>query len=1519
MRQAQEGGVLRQQEERDMMRALSEMPPGGLNHFDPTFILLEGGMGAAVSACMARRHAAFAKGKEKEAEKAKAEGPPAPMPQKMGDSGFALPGLASALAEKRAQTKKSMQRAVDRIMAPKRIMAAQQATAELMDEMGSGNQALQQPPSAKAGFDLPEDEELQEWAKEWLKKPPSEPGHSTLAVFKERVEHRLRCWQAGRAGLELLPVAIVPPHSARSITSRQPLFGKLNPRPTSVQVALPAVTPSQLSAGASDLKETSQDLFLSEELSTDTFPRPVQSRGTLSTTSSVMARGDNMASTGMDSMSFSSHSFQPHGIFRKASNPPGSPPHSAQPLLPFPSHFKEPHRHSKGFSVSETAEFQYLRRCELAGLVPCFKAWQRFGGEEGIIDASGKSLQDADVAVIIQTAVACASQGLSLHSLNLSWNKLTDHGLQEVATLLEKAGDQGEPGGAFSPLDEAGLQLNSLSFAGNTSIRFRLAGISESLGRALSSLPDLALLDFSSVPLHGRPAVSLANYLTECCPSLRCLALAGCGLGRQDQSDCCAIAGLLAKKASFKGLESADFSGNHFGQAGFASAGAALRKSRLKHLSFAGNCSPTLELDYHQVEIDREAEEQTVHSLHSDQTSTAPSLTWSTPDGKKLVIKCVTIPGAVQMQQQAAKELQLQPPATAPVALEHFLELLQANNSLEELDISSCKIGPDTAWVLCEAASGHIKLRVLGLADNPLGEIGLRHTINMIVQMGEHFRSCDLKGCRQADKSETGSKFRHWQPEGSYRLHLRYPYERATLRAILKKAEERHKDVPGRYVKFDHQHHKLHVDLDAHTGLWNVPTTGICNVTYAPPLSRASHARLKGHESAMQEALEDQGVPAQIMGAVTAAAMEAVLTRKKDTFSLARTCKAALGNLGHASHKRRSTASSQGSHNAFGEGSSPRSALASGAPLGTSQGSGTTGLQIETEGVDWMPQLWTRPGLPGTPEGDWHEAHDYLVGCRLTVEPLRFQILRQIFRSLLSAERDRFVCAIAKELYLTSAQVQALLDDDEERSLQNAYYLFPSIVGRKPQLIMLKEVQKSNVERVANAIRTVLWFQEGNPTGSYNLDLSQPTDYFLAQSCLLLSAWECESSRYSGRPDVSQHGNGEMIRNEAFNEAPFVLYRDWILPQNGWFRFDYSSVRRPPPETVSLVEVTEVVRHLRNKANKAHMKIQALRAVSVHVFLSTNHARALISSFPSSEDAPEADNTDDDESTARQEAFCILHTRVFDRFRMLGPELLFSPTSTKKIDGSVFLKNQIERAKRVAKAAKRVQAEKRGPLTACPKGSSTSTRNKMSYSPPSSADPTAIGQDQKEKVKANQQVLPGNVEKALTSQLSKRSQTHGALQHRNALLVQQKELKLLERDAKTVSSTNYSVLVTFTKTDQLALMRRLGLLHLLNPFKPDVHRLPVNTSIYEQHRAVQFLVQLGSQEPVSGSYGRVLCWVDGHQVSLPASWADKGVPNAKIEIIVSFDDSHGHAVPSVRQALADQYTVGFSGGAGFKS
>jgi len=92
----------------------------------------------------------------------------------------------------------------------------------------------------------------------------------------------------------------------------------------------------------------------------------------------------------------------------------------------------------------------------------------------------------------------------------------------------------------------------------------------------------------------------------------------------------------------------------------------------------------------------------------------------------------------------------------------------------------------------------------------------------------------------------------------------------------------------------------------------------------------------------------------------------------------------------------------------------------------------------------------------------------------------------------------------------------------------------------------------------------------------------------------------------------------------------------------------------------AMPEVSEVLKFIRKEELASGPKLRALRAVSVHLYLSAQQFRTLALCFPEGED--------------RQDFFCVLHTRVVDPVRLLGPEGLHSPQLFREQDMAALLR-----------------------------------------------------------------------------------------------------------------------------------------------------------------------------------------------------------------------------------------------------
>jgi len=835
-------------------------------------------------------------------------------------------------------------------------------------------------------------------------------------------------------------------------------------------------------------------------------------------------------------------------------------------VLPALPSFVPPSGSIMSADVASAPEFVYLRRCELDGLVPCQAAWRRFGGGVGIIDVGDRSLSDAEVAAVVETAVHSAAEGHALRVLDLRGNALTDSGLAHIANVVADA-----PEGVCA-------QVHSLSLAENTQLRMRSPQVVTQLSRALRALTGLVSLNLSGVVLRGSAVPSIAATLANC-NHLRTLSMANCGLGCTDQADCVAVAGLLGfSEPGSVCLTSADFGGNFFGRPGFAAVAAALRVSRLTSLSFAGNSGGR----------------------------------WSACDGAD---------GREQGQR-------FHP-------MQFLIEGFQANTSLEHIDLSSSGLGPDSAFVLEDAMRLHPRAKTLLIAENPLGDEGLRCIVRLLVSIGSDVAHCDIRSCREADAKAHQVRFRYSQPGGMYSLNLALPHERAILRTLLRFGAKL-RGGALRYLKFDPRSPKPSLELDAATGLWTVPTSGPCTFTFNPPLSEAARAAVQERAGAGSEMR------------VTALSSTGSMAPQLSSHTSSRHSTVCSGMPRHAPWVNSTAAGG------MQMGRAPSDAMSR-----VSTSDGGRGRRAVVEDVSVMEPAVEKftsrassscsstqaPAL----EGDWSEVTRLLREARMQVSALRFPLIRGMLMSLVTNEQQlRFIRACSRDIWFNAAQVSTLCEDRPEIATDLACALIPSIRGRPPQLMLLgsSEFERHSV-KIAQSVSSSLWFQEGNLTGRYKLDLSEPSDCAVAENCLLVNAWEVEVGRLLGKPDVSQRGNYEMLRNEEHNEVPFTYTRDWALPSHGRFCFDYSSIRRPLSTETAMPEASEITRFLKSGSYSPSAKLKALRAVSIHIYMSAQQFKNVAMCFPAGED--------------RQDVFCLLHTRVVDPANLLGPMSLYAP------------------------------------------------------------------------------------------------------------------------------------------------------------------------------------------------------------------------------------------------------------------
>jgi len=135
-------------------------------------------------------------------------------------------------------------------------------------------------------------------------------------------------------------------------------------------------------------------------------------------------------------------------------------------------------------------------------------------------------------------------------------------------------------------------------------------------------------------------------------------------------------------------------------------------------------------------------------------------------------------------------------------------------------------------------------------------------------------------------------------------------------------------------------------------------------------------------------------------------------------------------------------------------------------------------------------QLASLKQTTGMFEADWGEVTQLMTSARIQVHALQYTLLRKMFLSFITLDQQiRFIHACSKDLAFNGPQISQLCEDRPELATQTVCALFPSLRGRTPQLLLLNTSSVASSPGVARDVSRCLWFQEGNVTGRYILDL----------------------------------------------------------------------------------------------------------------------------------------------------------------------------------------------------------------------------------------------------------------------------------------------------------------------------------------------------------------------------------------------------------------------------------------------
>jgi Ca2+-binding EF-hand superfamily protein len=207
--------------------------------------------------------------------------------------------------------------------------------------------------------------------------------------------------------------------------------------------------------------------------------------------------------------------------------------------------------------------------------------------------------------------------------------------------------------------------------------------------------------------------------------------------------------------------------------------------------------------------------------------------------------------------------------------------------------------------------------------------------------------------------------------------------------------------------------------------------------------------------------------------------------------------------------------------------------------------------------------------------------------------------------------------ALGRDLTFTYPQMKQLCNT-RMTEIDVLSRMLPCLAGGPGEFYLTMSLLPCAVDYIALVRRQpkFLGFNAQNPTGRYNLDLSNNCDYEVAQQLLLLDRWEAQIAQKLKHRDISQRGDGSRIRNETYNGSSIDVQAllEWKLPESGKFDFDYSSSKCPPKgaKTLDAIAYARILVGLQLSQAAWPDQVNALRMVSHLMWVDCLQVRELL-------------------------------------------------------------------------------------------------------------------------------------------------------------------------------------------------------------------------------------------------------------------------------------------------------------------
>mmetsp|Transcript_20179 Transcript_20179/g.47034 ORF Transcript_20179/g.47034 Transcript_20179/m.47034 type:complete len:1474 (+) Transcript_20179:104-4525(+) len=170
-------------------------------------------------------------------------------------------------------------------------------------------------------------------------------------------------------------------------------------------------------------------------------------------------------------------------------------------------------------------------------------------------------------------------------------------------------------------------------------------------------------------------------------------------------------------------------------------------------------------------------------------------------------------------------------------SLTAFIEHLDKDRALTCLDVSLNHLDFRGALVLEDALGKHKQLQKLDLSENPLGVLGMRNVLRLLVQNPYRLKDLTLQSCCSGTVQEAALEsfqvFSLVNPNGLYKLNLSRPYHRSLLRMLCKTADKFKLPLETAFQVMSYSQGKYTHPLKRHDGVYVVPTEGVLTTVFS--------------------------------------------------------------------------------------------------------------------------------------------------------------------------------------------------------------------------------------------------------------------------------------------------------------------------------------------------------------------------------------------------------------------------------------------------------------------------------------------------------------------------------------------------------------------------------------------------------------------------------------------------------------------------------------------------------------